>query len=127
MASINGRGQAGHVLGGILGVAHVAAIGAAGEEGDAGPPLAVLVVAAALGVAIVALLVRSWRQDSRGARRVAAVLLLLAALGTLPGLLVAGVHVARQVGAGAVVLLTIATVLLLFSPQRPAADPVHAL
>lgn len=127
MASTNGRRKAGHILGGVLAAAHIAAIGVPAEEGEPGPPLAVLMVGAVVGLVILALLVRSWRADSRGARRVAAVLLLLAALGALPGLLVAGVPVALQIGAGLLVLLTIAAVVLLFSPQRAAADPVHAL
>jgi hypothetical protein len=49
------------------------------------------------------------------------VLLVLAALGALPGLLVADVDVMLQIAAGALVLLTIATLILLFYPQRSIA------
>lgn len=126
MASTNGRRKAGHILGAVLAVGHLAALGAPAEEGETGPPLGILAAAAALGVVILVLLLRSWRHESRGARRVAAVLLLVAALGALPGLLVSGVPVALQLLAGLFVLLTIAAVVLLFSAQPAAADPVRA-
>jgi len=50
----------------------------------------------------------------------------LAGLGALPGLLVADVPAALQVGAGILVLLTIATVVLLFYPQRDSAALMDA-
>lgn len=117
MTTISGRRKAGHVLGIALGVANLGALAVPTGSGESGPPFAVLAVGAFLGAAVVALLVRSWRHDERGPRRIAAVLLVLAAVGALPGLLVADVPVALQAAAGALVVLTIATVVLLFSPE----------
>jgi len=84
---------------------------------DAGPPLPVLVASAAIGLAVIALLMLSWRRDSRTARVVAGVLLVLAALGAAPGLLVADVDLALRIAAGLLVGLTAATLALLFLPE----------
>ena len=127
MATISGPRRAGHILGIVLGVGHVGALGiptGGGEE--AGPPVVVLVLGAVVGLAVIALLVRSWRHDQRGPRRVAAILLVLAGLGALPGMLVSDVPVALQAIAGVLVLLTIACVVLLFYPQRDTVDLVDA-
>jgi peptidoglycan/LPS O-acetylase OafA/YrhL len=119
---VTGPRRWGHVLGIALGVLHVASLAIPTEPGEAGPPLAVLVVGGVLGLAVVVLLVLSWRGDARGPRRVAAVLLVLAGLGALPGMLVADVPVGLQVVAGVLVLLTIAAVVLLFYPDRAAHE-----
>ena len=127
MTSISGPRRAGHILGIIVGVVHLSALAVPSDGGeDAGPPLAVLAIGAVIGLAVIALLILSWRRDQRGPRRIAAVLLVLAALGALPGLLVADVPAALQVGAGILVLLTIATVVLLFYPQHDSAALVDA-
>jgi hypothetical protein len=116
-SSLSRRRKAGHVLGIVLGVAHVSVLGVPSDGEDAGPPLPVLVVGAAIGLAVIILLVQSWRHDSGTARRVAGGLLVLAALGALPGLLVADVGLALRLAAGALIGLTVAAVTLLVSPQ----------
>lgn len=126
MTPISGPRRAGHVLGIILGLLHLSLLAAPTNDEGSGPPLAVLAISAAIGVAVVALLVQSWRRDQSGPRRFAAILLVLAALGALPGLLVADVPTALQAGAGILVLLTIAAVVLLFYPQRAPAGAVNA-
>ncbi len=126
MTSMSGPRRAGHILGIIVGVVHLSALAVPSDGEDTGPPLAVLAIGAVIGLAVIALLILSWRRDQRGPRRIAAVLLVLAALGALPGLLVADVPAALQVGAGLLVLLTIATVVLLFYPQRDSAALVDA-
>lgn len=125
MTSITGPRRAGHILGITVGVAHLAALAIPSGE-DSGPPLPVLAIGAVIGLAIIALLIQSWRRDQRGPRRIAAVLLVLAALGALPGLLVADVAAPLQVIAGILVLLTIATVVMLFYPQHDSAELVDA-
>ena len=122
MATISGPRRAGHILGIGLGAAHLSFLAVPTDGQESGPPLGILVLGAALGLTVIVLLVKAWRDDQRGPRRVAAVLLVLAGLGALPGLLVAGVPVALQVGAGLLVLLTILCVVLLFYPQRDSAD-----
>lgn len=112
---------AGHVLGILLGLTHLSFLGVPTDGEEAGPPLAVLILGAVVGLAVVVLLIRSWRRDAQVPRRIAAVLLVLAALGALPGLLVADVGVALQLGAGGLVLLTVAALVLLFYPQRGVA------
>lgn len=112
---------AGHVLGIVLGLVHLSILGIPTDNQDAGPPLAILILGAAIGLAVIVLLVHSWRRGSHGPRRIAAVLLVLAALGALPGLLVDGVAVALQVAAGGLVLLTLAAIVLLFYPQHSPA------
>ena len=126
MTSISGPRRAGHMLGIVVGVAHLSALAVPSGGEDSGPPLAVLAIGAVIGLAVIALLIQSWRRDQRGPRRIAAILLVLAGLGALPGLLVADVPAALQVGAGILVLLTIATVVLLFYPQRDSAALVDA-
>jgi len=126
MTSISGPRKAGHILGIILGAVHLSVLAAPSAGEDSGPPLAVLAIGAVIGLAVIALLIQSWRRDQRGPRRIAAVLLVLAGLGALPGLLVADVPAALQVGAGILVLLTIATVVLLFYPQRDSAALMDA-
>jgi len=126
MTSISGPRRAGHVLGIILGVVHLSALAIPSGGEDPGPPVAVLAIGAMLGLAIIGLLIQSWRRDQRGPRRVAAVLLVLAGLGALPGLLVADVPAAFQVAAAVLVLLTIAAVVMLFYPQRDSATLVDA-
>jgi predicted branched-subunit amino acid permease len=121
MAQLSRPHVAGHVLGISLGLSHLSILGLPTDGDQAGPPLAVLILGAAVGLAIVVLLIKSWRSDAHVPRRIAAVLLVLAALGALPGLLVADVDVMLQIAAGALVLLTIATLILLFYPQRSIA------
>ena len=114
---LSSRRRAGHLLGVLLGLIHLSVLGIPTGSRDAGPPLPVLILGAAIGLAVIALLVRSWRQDAPIARWAAGVLLVLAALGVLPGLLVANVALALRLAAGALVGLTVATLVLLFLPE----------
>lgn len=111
------RRRAGHVLGIVLGTLHIAVLAIPTGGDDAGPPLPVLVIGAVIGLAVIALLRRSWRQDAPIARRAAGALLVLAALGVLPGLLTADVTLALRLAAGALIGMTVATLLLLFAPE----------
>jgi hypothetical protein len=121
MAQLSAPRKAGHVLGITLAAIHLASLALPTGSGEEGPPLPVLIGGALIGVAVIILLVQSWRADARGPRRIAAVLLALAGLAALPGLLVADVAPALRLVAGLVVLMTIATIVLLFYPQRQPA------
>jgi hypothetical protein len=122
MTQLSRPRTAGHVLGMALGLAHLSILGVPTDSGEPGPPLAVALAGAVVGVAVIALLAVSWRRDATTPRRVAAVLLFVAALGALPGLLVSGVDVVLQLLAGALVLLTVVAVVLLFYPRRSVAS-----
>ena len=116
----SGRRRTGHVLGIVLGCIHLSALAIPTGGDDAGPPLSVLVIGAAVGLAVIVLLVRSWRGDAPVARRTAGVLLVLAALGVLPGLLAADVALVLRIAAGTLIGLTAATLVLLFVPEARA-------
>lgn len=118
MSTLSPARKIGHALGFILATLHVASLGVPAPDGEDSPPFAVLLVGAALGIVVIVLLAFSWTRDSRTPRRIAAVLLVIAALGAVPGMLVSDVAVALQIAAGVLVLLTIATIVLLFLPPR---------
>ena len=126
MTQLSRPRTAGHVLGIALGLAPRAMLGVPTGGDDPGPPIGVVVAGAVLGLAVIVLLALSWRRNAQTPRRVASVLLFLAALGALPGLLVSDVDVALQVVAAALVLLTVLAVVLLFYPQRSATGSAVA-
>ena len=86
-------------------------------DGVAGPPLAILIVCSILGVVALASAIIAWRRGSRPAARLAAGSLIVITLTSLPALFVdvpAGIKVLVSVAVG----LTIAIVVLLFSPSK---------
>jgi hypothetical protein len=87
--------------------------------GDVGPPMAILIVCSILGVVALASAVVAWRKGSRPAARLAAGSLVVITLTSLPALFVdvpAGIKVLVSVS----VLLTIAIIVLMFSPTKRA-------
>ena len=90
------------------------------HDGDQGPPLAILIVCSILGVVALASAIIAWRKGSRPAARLAAGSLIVITLTSLPAFFVdvpAGIKVLVSLS----VLLTIAIVLLMFSPPKRAA------
>jgi hypothetical protein len=86
-------------------------------DSDAGPPMAILIVCSILGVVALASAIIAWRKGSRPAARLAAGSLIVITLTSLPALFVdvpAGIKALVSVG----VVLTIAIVVLLFSPPK---------
>ncbi len=82
-----------------------------------GPPIAILIVCSILGVVALASATIAWRKRSRPAARLAAGSLIVITLTSLPAFFVdvpAGIKVLVAVG----VLLTIAIVVLIFSPPK---------
>ncbi|MCY7402250.1 MAG: hypothetical protein LH477_15090 [Nocardioides sp.] len=87
------------------------------EDGEAGPPMAILIVCSVLAVVALVAAVMAWRTGSRPAARLAAACLIVATLTSLPAFFVdvsAGIRVLVAAG----VLLTIAIVVLIFSPAK---------
>ncbi len=86
-------------------------------DGEEGPPLAILVVCSILGVVALVAGVMAWRQGSRPAARLTAASLIVITLTSLPAFFVdvpAGIKILVAVG----VLLTVAIVVLIFSPPK---------
>jgi hypothetical protein len=86
-------------------------------EGENGPPLAILVVCSILGVVALASAIIAWRKGSRPAARLAAGSLIVVTLTSLPAFFV-DVPAGIKALVSASVLLTIAIVVLIFSPPK---------
>jgi hypothetical protein len=86
-------------------------------EGEEGPPMAILIVCSVLGVVALVSAIVAWRRGSRPAARLAAGSLVVITLTSLPAFFVdvpAGIKMLVAAG----VLLTIAIVVLMFSPPE---------
>ncbi len=90
-------------------------------DGDEGPPLAVLAVNSVLGIIGLVAVVIAWRTGNRAAIRVAAGTLILNAITVIAGVLRRRAGRASRRSSGSSVLVTVATVVLMFSPARRPA------
>ena len=89
------------------------------DSGD-GPPLGIMIVCSILGVAATVAGVIAWRKGSRSAARLTAASLIMITVTSLPAFFFdvpAGVKVLAALS----VVLTVAIVVLMFSPQRRQA------
>ena len=66
------RNRMGLALAGTLGLLDVVGLAFPTPEGEDGPPVGILVLCGLIGVATVLLVVRAWRNDTRGPIRVIA-------------------------------------------------------
>lgn len=91
------------------------------DDGETGPPLLIMIVCSVLGLVATVAGVVAWRRRSRAAARLAAASIIVVTLTSLPAFFVdidAAVKVLTAVG----VILTVAIVVLMFSPaKRPTA------
>ncbi|KRB73176.1 hypothetical protein ASE01_20665 [Nocardioides sp. Root190] len=85
-------------------------------DGEEGPPLAILVVCSVLGVVALVAAVVAWRRGSRPAARLSAASLVVVTVTALPAFFV-DVPAGIKVMVAASVLLTVAIVVLMFSPS----------
>lgn len=115
MTSLSTPHKVGHISGFVLALANLT------TAAVPGPPLPVVIFGAVVGLTCLALLTVSWVRGSTGARRVAAVLLALAALSAIPAFFVPEVSSGTQLVAGFGILWTVATIVLLFYPDRQSA------
>ncbi|WP_247048149.1 hypothetical protein [Arthrobacter rhizosphaerae] len=86
-------------------------------DGQVGPPSGILIIDSVLGVVGLVAVIVTWRTGNRAALRVAAGAIILITLTALPAFFV-DVPTAIKLLVGVFVLLTIAAVVLMFSPGR---------
>lgn len=115
------RHATGLVLAGVLSASNIlSALGPAPADGEPGPPVTILVLGSALGLIGLVAVVHAWRSGSRRSLRVAAGTLVLVALTAVPAFFV-DVPVVIKLLVALQVLVTILTVVLMFSPDRRPA------
>lgn len=117
----NPRQRIGLVLAGILSVVGIVGVFQPTPEGEVGPPLSILVLGAGLGVIGLVAVIIAWRSGSRLALRVAAGTLIIGMLTALPAFFV-DVSSAVKLLVGIVVVLTVASIVLMFSSARRPVD-----
>ena len=120
MDQLSTRQRTGLVLAGLYGALNIPSVLTPQPEGGEGPPLAVLLVDSLLGVVVVVAVVVAWRIGSRAAIRVVAGSLVIIAITALPAFFV-DVPAAIKLLVAVSTVLTIAIVVLLFSPVRRSA------
>ena len=120
MSPISTRQKVGLVLAGVMSVINIPSVFFPAPDGDEGPPLAVLAVNSVLGIIGLVALVIAWRSGTKAAIRVAAGTLILNAITSLPAFFV-DVPAGLKAVVGVSVLVTVATVVLMFSPARRPA------
>jgi len=119
MDTISTRQKVGLVLAGLLSATAIPSVLVPTPEGEVGPPMAILVLGTVLGVIGLVAVIAAWR-GSGLALRVAAGALIVAALTSLPAFFV-DVPAGIKLATGVSVLVTIAAVVLMFSPARRPA------
>jgi len=120
MNTTSTRQKVGFVLAGMLSVGNIASVLTPTPDGQEGAPMLILVIDALLGVVGLVAIVVAWRTGNRAAIRVAAGSVIVAMLTGLPAFFV-DVPVAIKALTGVGVLVTIAAVVLMFSPSRQPA------
>jgi hypothetical protein len=112
--------KVGLVLCGLYSLANIPSALVPTPEGEEGPPLGVLVIGSILGVIGLVAVILAWR-GNRVALRVAAGAIIIVTLTALPAFFV-DVPTAIKILVGASVVLTVVTVVLMFSGDRRAAS-----
>ncbi len=120
MSPLSTRQKVGLVLGGIYSAGNIASVLQPTPEGEVGPPFGILLISSVLGVVGLVAVVLAWR-GSRAAMRAAAGCIIVETITALPAFFV-DVPTAVKMMVGAIVLLTVVTLVLMFSSaDRPAA------
>ena len=120
MSPISTRQKVGLALAGVMSVINIPSVFFPAPDGDEGPPLAVLAVNSVLGIIGLVAVIIAWRSGNKAAIRVAAGTLILNAITSLPAFFV-DVPAGLKAVVGVSVLVTVATVVLMFSPARRPA------
>jgi peptidoglycan/LPS O-acetylase OafA/YrhL len=113
------RQKVGLVIAGLLSAISVPSVLVPTPDGEEGPPMGILILSTVLGIIGLIAVVSAWR-GNRVALRVAAGALIVSALAAVPAFFV-DVPVGIKLTAGVATLLTIAAVVLMFSPARQTA------
>jgi hypothetical protein len=111
--------KVGLVLCGLYSLANIPSVFEAQPDGEEGPPMAILVVGTVLGVVGLVAAVMAWR-GNRAALRIAAGSIIIVTLTGLPAFFV-DVPMFIKALVGVSVLLTVVTVVLMFSGNRRPA------
>lgn len=117
MNTASKRQRTGLLLAGIYSAFNILSVLFPTPDGQVGPPSGILIIDSVLGVVGLAAVIVTWRTGNRAALRVAAGAIILITLTTLPAFFV-DVPAGIKLLVGVFVLLTIAAVVLMFSPGR---------
>jgi hypothetical protein len=117
MNTTSKRQKVGFVLAGIYSAANIPSVLFPVPEGAEGPPIGILVIGSVLGVVGLVAVVVAWRTGNRAALRAAAGAIIVVTLTALPAFFV-DVPAGIKLLVGVSVLLTIAAVVLMYSPGR---------
>ena len=117
MNTTSKRQKVGLVLAGVYSALNVVGVLFPTPDGQVGPPIGILIIDAALGLVGLVAVIITWRTGNRAALRAAAGAIILMTLTALPAFFV-DVPAGIKLLVGVWVLLTIAAVVLMFSPGR---------
>ncbi len=111
------RQRVGLVLAMLLSLANIVSVASPTPDGEVGPPIGVLVLGAVLGLLGIGGALLAWRTGNRMALRVTAGAVIVMALLAVPAFFV-DVPSGLKAVVGAVVLVSLASVVLIFSMPR---------
>ena len=117
MNTASKRQKVGLVLAGLYSALNVLGVLFPTPDGQEGPPIGILIIDAVLGLVGLVAVIITWRTGNRAALRVAAGAIIIMTLTALPAFFVE-VPAGIKLLVGVAVLITIAAVVLMFSPGR---------
>ena len=117
MNTASKRQRVGLVLAGLYSALNVLGVLFPTPDGQEGPPIGILIIDAVLGLVGLVAVIITWRAGNRAALRVAAGAIIIMTLTALPAFFVE-VPAGIKLLVGVAVLITIAAVVLMFSPGR---------
>ena len=115
------RQKAGLVLSALFALINLPSALFPTPDGDEGPPFSVLLVDTVLSAVALIAIVWVWRTGSTNAKRVLAASLIVVVLTALPGLFV-GIPALLKTAIGAVTVLVLVALVLVFSGDRRPVD-----
>ncbi len=117
MNTTSKRQKVGLLLAGIYSALNILGVLFPTPEGQDGPPIGILIIDSVLGLVGLVAVIVTWRTGNRAALRAAAGAIIIMTLTALPAFFV-DVPAGIKLLVGVSVLLTIAAVVLMFSPGR---------
>ena len=117
MNTASKRQKVGLVLAGLYSALNILGVLFPTPDGQDGPPIGILIIDAVLGLVGLVAVIITWRTGNRAALRVAAGAIIIMTLTALPAFFVE-VPAGIKLLVGVAVLITIAAVVLMFSPGR---------
>jgi hypothetical protein len=117
MNTTSKRQKVGLLLAGVYSALNILGVLFPTPEGQEGPPIGILIVDSVLGLVGLVAVIVTWRTGNRAALRAAAGAIIIMTLTALPAFFV-DVPAGIKLLVGVFVLLTIAAVVLMFSPGR---------